>query len=127
MNNLTDLEICKRVAEIDGHDWHNHYTMGGSIIIKKYNVHSAPDVFFKQFNPLTDDALCFQLMVKYEVERVCEPYDFIGWHYHCLNSNKIEKITERTHFGDGEYTKDLTPNKAICLAIINAHCGENNG
>ena len=77
MNELTDLQICKRIAEIEGHETLpcDEYQEGDFYIV--INDHG------EDYNPLTDDALCFQLMVK--------------------------------------YVYDDSPNKAICLAIIEAH------
>ena len=66
-------------------------------------------------------------MVKYEVERKWEPYDFIGWSYYSTKAKGCVHITERTYWGKGDLTDDISPNKAICLAIIEAHKDSNNG
>jgi len=109
--------ICKRVGEIVGYKVTGMLQNG-----QQFGYFNGTQYFV--FNPLEDDGLCFQLMVKYEVERSYEPYDFIGWSYRCSCSlykedNKI--VLERTYFGKGEETPDISPNKAICLAIIEAH------
>ena len=57
------------------------------------------------YNPLTDDALCFQLMVKYEVQPWLDGDGSGNW---CATINN-------------EIGRDFSPNKAILLAIIEAH------
>lgn len=119
MKELTDLELCKRIAEIEGVGKIHFSDVEG------YEHHlyidDDEDKWAYYINPLVDDALCFQLMVKYDVIREWEPYDFIGWNYHSQKDKGCERITERTYFGKGEKTPDITPNRAICLAIIKAH------
>ena len=82
----TDLEICKRIAEIDG-------------------IHVS-NVEADMYNPLTDDALCFRLMVKYKI-------DFC---------NYINDVYAGVSFGN-EF-QNRSPNHAICLAIIAANEAE---
>ncbi len=57
---MDDLEICKRIAEIEGLKTWQH--PNGELYI---DAESYEKMYI--FNPLTDDALCFQLMVKYKV------------------------------------------------------------
>ena len=118
LSNLTDLEICKRIAEIEGKDFYLLESGGDTYPLIKVWQDSVlkdkcvPKRFFeaRDYNPLADDALCFKLIVKYKVE-IC--YD-----------DKDVSIYED---GDRKYiaisTKSFTdkPNKAICLAIIEAH------
>tara|TARA_R110002051_G_scaffold301683_1_gene369645 strand:+ start:740 stop:991 length:252 start_codon:yes stop_codon:yes gene_type:complete len=83
---MTDLEICKRIAEIEG--------------ISDY-------IFINyDYNPLTDKALCFDLMVKHKV-------DTEWWG---------DELGAYIPVNDGEI-HDKNPQKAICLAIIEAHKG----
>ena len=96
---MDDLEICKRIAEIDecidihennGNIWH----------VKDYET--------LKFNPLTDDGLCFRLMVKFEVRPAfTECPAGTGKAYYA-------------DFNDGSGVTDYceTPNVAVCLAII---------
>jgi len=64
---MNDLEICKRIAEIDGafkstHDGIHvtaYFTVGCGVHTYESTIHG--------YNPLTDDALCFQLIEKYKV------------------------------------------------------------
>ena len=57
MSELTDLEICKRIAEIEGIDYSFH---------KAVNALAYTDEFDEVlwYNPITDDALLNQLIFK---------------------------------------------------------------
>jgi len=94
---MTDLEICKRIAEIEGETIEHIY---------KYVlfISRTEDVY----NPLTDKAMCFDLMVKYKVS-VFHEYDYAA--VVCCDSGEAV----------GGVTLTESPNKAICLAIIEAH------
>ena len=107
MSNLTDLEICKRIAEIEGYQSIDNNSMFAQSHRIKIVVHGEGRTLL--YNPLTDDALCFRLMVKYtafpegtgnDTFRACV----------CNWQNKPEYYR-----ATGE-----TLNKAICLAIIEA-------
>lgn len=62
MSNLTDLEICKRVAEIEGVKID---VLGGKVILDEMinNVR----IRLTEYNPITDDALWVNLILKHEV------------------------------------------------------------
>ncbi len=92
---MIDLEICKRIAEIEG--------VG---VFEDRGFQLTRSVSYEQYNPLTDDALCFQLMVKY----------FVSVDY---NHTRLTKEYIAT-CPDG-YGYNSNPNKAILLAIIEAH------
>ena len=102
MNKLADLEICKRIAEIEG------------LMFCTGNRYARIEIWldgkvykYKKFNPLTDDALCFKLMVKYEVSLTYGDY--------AVNA---EILIEREG-GDYSFTSQAyCPKRAICLAII---------
>ena len=95
---MNDLKICARIAEIDkGAGWLSSMLSDRDIAARGW-----------EYNPLTDDALCFQLMVKYDV--YVEPSDKNAYMMH----EDGYPINEVVHF-------DGTLNKAICLAIIEAH------
>ncbi len=83
---MTDLEICKRIAEIEG--------------IHVSNVDAG------MYDPLTDKALCFDLMVKYDVR--VEPSDCNAW---LDNEDGYPECEVIHHEG--------TLQEAICLVIIN--------
>lgn len=101
MKNLTDLEICKRIAEIEDKEIVSENA--SSVNVKDHNpLLCMPTVY--QYNPLVDDALCFQLMVKYEVE-----LDFT--HYAAgIGLSRLD--------GGECIIAEKNPSRAICLAII---------
>ena len=60
LNDLTDLEIRKEIAEIEGKKVHeDNSQLTGFALLDSES--------YECFNPLTDKALCFDLMVKYGV------------------------------------------------------------
>ena len=90
---MNDLDICKRMGEIEGVE-----LLGPN----KLNYKPANKRCVELYNPLTDDALCFQLMIKYRIDfstLECSGKHYVSW---ALGGNLI----------------DENPNKAICLAII---------
>lgn len=104
---MDDLTICKKVAEIEGFKL--------SITSSKKGVWASmlDNNCYDWFNPLTDDALCFRLMVKYDVN-VVSPFRLGGvikWEAQIF-SDECEHVT---------CVCDEYLNKAICLAIIEAH------
>tara|TARA_R110002111_G_scaffold74952_1_gene119063 strand:+ start:638 stop:949 length:312 start_codon:yes stop_codon:yes gene_type:complete len=101
MTELKDLEMCKKIAEIEGID----YFESDGIISSQNELGQC-----REYNPLTDDALCFQLMVKYEVS--------VDSHYGVVRINPNN--ANRPQLSQISYM-DITINKAICLAIIEAH------
>lgn len=97
---MNDLDICKRIAEIEGVDFR---VQNGKVLPEnpaKINMSTMTDVY----NPLADDALCFRLMVKHQIE-VVPAWDRVG--------TLSGIITVRGYLEN--------PNKAICLVIIEAH------
>lgn len=110
MNELTDIEICKRIGEIE--------KLNGDFGTHRSGVYGRrfADGSFKQYNPLTDDALNHQLMIKYKV--------LITWNPH-INNNctaVIDGTSEDLPFPFAiSDCNDKLPSKAICLAIIEAH------
>ncbi len=104
---MTDLEICKRIAEIHIGEL---FTMSDSV----YWTSDKND----EFNPLTDKALCFDLMVKHEIEVMFD--DDNGG---CMTSFFFRKSD--THISP-ICTGDKNPQRAICLAIIEKYEAEND-
>ena len=101
MNELTDLEICQRIAEIEGR------VISGVGSLNVFVKCEPSLIGNEQYDPLTDDALCFKLMVKYEVSLTYGEY--------AVNA---EILIEKE---DGEHsfsTQAYCPRRAICLAII---------
>ena len=115
MSELTDLEICKRIGEIE--------SLNGDFGTHLNGAHGRRyiDGSFKYYNPLTDDALCFQLTKKY---RVSIDY-FEDWQ----RQGEDKDVLARLEIGLGIHAlgtvdfckNDDSLNKAICLAIIEAH------
>ena len=94
---MNDLEICKRIAEIEGVDYEvNHW---GDVVSTNVGLR-------KFYNPLTDKTQCFDLMVKYQVsiEPQFDGFDLTYAHINCKHA-----------------VLDENPQRAICLAIIEAH------
>ncbi len=87
---MTDLEICKRIAEIE-----------------KIHVSNAE---CGMYDPLTEKALCFDLMVKYKVEIEWCGNECATWIY---NEDGYPEYKVLHHDG--------TLQQAICLAIIEAN------
>ena len=101
---MNDLEICKRIAEIEGCiDIHEN---NGNIWHKK-------DYETLKYNPLTDDALCFQLMVKYDCDLMSpyRPNNDTSWECQIFPDDCFDAVSIHND----------SPNKAICLSIIEAH------
>ena len=97
---MNDLEICKRIAEIEN----EHIT---EVICSDGNWLCAE--YCEEYNPLTDDALCFKLMVKYKVDVIQFSTKLNARIYADPEDEPISNVT------------DKNPNKAICLAIIEAN------
>jgi hypothetical protein len=108
---LTDLEICRRIAKIEGfktcaHEGYEICTYTGEKPKNFLGFHFIP------YNPLENDALCFRLMVKYNVS---------FWQ----NEDKgmfCAKVRD-PEFGVVRVKK---PNVAICLAIIESKVKSND-
>tara|TARA_R110000822_G_scaffold128482_1_gene264290 strand:- start:72 stop:386 length:315 start_codon:yes stop_codon:yes gene_type:complete len=99
--------ICKRIAEIEGLRVSKDVKpqCGGAYASAHID---KPYGSYKVYNPLTDDALCFKLMIKYRIDFGTLEYSgkhCVSW---ALDGNLIEE----------------NPNKAICLAIIEANKGK---
>ncbi len=114
---MNDLEICKRIAEIEGIkniievDAINPY-----IGILDGTISSlSPAELIGKFDPLTDDALCFRLMVKHGVI-VFHRYEndiLICWAEHSDGTGEIGKPIFAPAGSDLEAVK-----QCACLAII---------
>ncbi len=112
---MNDLEICKRIAEIKGYKTKELPDGIKSIGIVIINQHpQSEDDCFAWYNPLTNDALCFQLMVEYRV--FIDPNTCTGYTLACSIDDRLN-IADLTNVA----VVAETPNKAICLAIIKAH------
>lgn len=105
---LTDLEIRKAISMIV---LVKQFPLAKSIEFDKiqncYWVESAGFTSWPLLNPLEDDALCFQLMTRYEISL---NYDFKGCtnRYVCFHDKHIAT----------ELSRAETASKAVCLAVI---------
>jgi len=116
MKQLTDLEICKCIAEIeDIYYMETKYTDRDNFLglVSAPDGSGTPPELIGEYNPLTDDALCFQLMVKYDI-------DFIS-PYRPHGDIKYEAEMFINNYSNTVNAYDENPNKAICLAIIEAN------
>ena len=109
MNDLTDLEICKRIAEIEGYRVSTDVRPScGSAYANIY-----PDNCYGNYNPLTDKALCFDLMVKYMCYfKIQSDENLTSIYVHDLEAMSPQDLLC--------IVKDPDPQRAICLAIIEA-------
>ena len=101
---MNDLDICRRIAKIEG------LRVSKDVKPKCGSVYANiyPNDCYGNYNPLTDNALCFQLMIKYKLSLFAPEGEQTNWD--CI----IIDI----------FTCDENPNKAICLAIIEANKGK---
>jgi hypothetical protein len=106
---MKDLEICKRIAEIEGVTVRDT----GEDLIWTKCPRSALEPKYDDYNPLTDGDLCFQLMVKYDCDLMSpyRPNNDTHWECQIFADDCFDAVSI---FND-------SPNKAICLAIIEAH------
>ena len=99
MNELTDLEICKRIAEIenkgDCFNWFDTFAIRTEMYAER-----------EEYNPLTDDALLNQLIFKYEIS--------ISFNF-CL----ISMITNKQY--EMNFTDIPSLKRKCLLLIIKAH------
>lgn len=105
MDKLTDLQICKRIAEIEGYTLNTDWGVADkdSVLI------NVLDDKFTIYNPLTDKALCFDLAFKGKIDLIFNDGGSASAYY-----SKKHCVTD----GDGK--------RAICLAYIAKH-EANNG
>ena len=122
---MNDLTICKKIAEIEGETVSVKFEWDDNLRTALYYGTEFEDRK-PEYNPLTDDALLWRLAKKY---RVSIEY-FAEWQRQSAESDAIAHIeigegiwcAASIYFRDG----DDSLNKAICLAIIEAHKDNNN-
>ena len=103
MKDLSDLAICKRIAEIEGKKvvGENYASVSIEIFCPTLEIPAH-----QQYNPLTDDALNLQLRDKHCVEVAYDGYCLIFDEEHFVVIVSIE----------WDNVKGI--NKSACLAII---------
>jgi len=101
---MNDLEICKRIAEIEGE---YDLVMNNVESNNKHLVHVQTKLSLLSFyNPLTDDALCFQFVVELQLR---------------VMYTECPAGTGKAYFvGDGINQTDYcdTANRAVCMAKL---------
>ena len=108
---MNDLEICKRIADIEKIYYiETKYSDGVNFLglVNEPDGCGTPPELIGEYNPLTDDALCFQLMVKHKITMNWHTAEYKAW---VMIKAKSYSVTART------------PNKAICLVIVEANNG----
>ena len=104
---MNDLEICKRIAEIEGFAVELTRKKGYGFVLEYNGSH------FRKYNPLRDDDICFKLSKKYNVSIM---------HYEEHSTARIWDDPEDNPIADvSDINNDTSLNKAILLAIIEAH------
>ena len=112
MTELTGLEICKRIAEIEDID----FQIQNKKILPKDPANAIKDKLTDVYNPLTDKALCFYLTIKYKIELT----PMKGGHFLATPIKKYDVYgAPDMYLNKGYGNKD--PQRAICLAIIEAN------
>ena len=114
MNELTDLQIIKRIAEIEGLINHIYFNKVQVDRTQNKSIETSW-IGWEDYNPLTDDGLCFRLIIKHDIVRVWESYDQLGWYYTDLQ-NYLNTTGNREVFLVDEHGE----NKSALLAIIEA-------
>ena len=107
MSDLTDLELCKRIADIENVTVRDT----GEELEWVKCPKSAIEPKYDDYNPLTDDALCFHLMVKYDVN-IDRYHD---------SAFILSEYTDRPHKSNVSFAIDMNVNRAILLAIVEAN------
>jgi len=108
---MTDLEICKRIAEIEGLSEHRFRNYCNAEYDDECRLISVD-----HYNPLTDKALCFDLMVKYDVVFL-DDEAYAG----CESGAGPES---GGYYCEGYGVSKSSPQRAICLAIIDKMSGK---
>jgi hypothetical protein len=109
MNELTDLEICQSIAEIEGR------VISGVGSLNVFVKCEPSLIGNEQYDPLTDDALWVQLIDKYNVSINTHP-----WNSSVKQCYIIKQVKSKMIIGQTFSINDLGLKKAACLAIIDS-------
>ena len=113
MNELDDLSICKRIAEIEGVTVNVKFEWDDNLDTKLFYGTEFQDRK-PEFNPLTDDGLCKRLVVIHNIE--LSPLFNGEW---CASEIKHYTFDEDPIYGTQAIDKIY--NKAAMLCIISVH------
>lgn len=107
MKELTDIEICQRIAEIEG------IVTGITLhrVVELIPVGTRGATTSRHYNPLLDNALCFKLMLKYKISVEVQ---------HVLGDD-LEDLMYYVHIDCQHAILRDDIRLAICLCIIEAH------
>jgi len=100
---MDDLELTRKIADIEGLYNHVSETKPKHVMVRDSSISWI--IRFVEYNPLTDDALCHKLMIKYKVN---------------LRFYIDGSMCAFTVFSSDGFINE-NPNRAICLAIIESH------
>lgn len=105
MNDLSDNEIIGALISISG-------AKSAGMLMNGIQLWNWSGTTWQGFDALVDDALCFQLMVKYDCDLISpyRPNNDTHWECQIFTDNCADAVSI---YND-------SPNKAICLAIIEA-------
>jgi hypothetical protein len=106
MNTLTELEICISLADIMGFE----YRVQNAKVLPDDPANVITCKLTDVFNPLTDKALLFDLVVSEGIVRAHSTST--GWCYHPACRTCPDEIFTTASYGE---------EKAACLAIITKH------
>lgn len=101
MSKLTELEVCRKMAELEG--LVSHIAGNVECAENHYAAKAIDGVVYetsRPYNPITGKALCFELMVKYGIDF----FNINGVFY--ASDNKSVCVNSDN------------PGRAICLAIL---------
>lgn len=114
---MNDLEIERQIADIENiHYMKTKYKENNFLALVSENDFSGtPPEMIGKYSPLTDNALCFHLMVKHQVDLEHET-DGGDYSHHRYVASLIDKTKYKRVYG---FCKD-SPNRAILLAILKA-------
>jgi hypothetical protein len=118
MDDLTDLQICKRIAEIECHVvWDGINNFPDKFYICELSPTDGGE-YAQEYNPLTNDALRMRLIDKYNVNIKSHPQSPSAKWYSCqsVNNGKVSMCNAEFNNLDG-----IGDAKAALLAIIEAH------
>ena len=105
---LTDLEICKRIAEIEGFTVCNVVADSLITINKPYTIEGIATTIESFYKPLTDDLILMPLAFKYKVS-IC------WWNMSCTIVDASGNILSEVLFSN------IKLSRAILVCIIEAN------
>ncbi|TQF66193.1 hypothetical protein [Pseudoalteromonas luteoviolacea] len=109
---LNDFEICKLIADLKSL---NTYKQSGQVRVV---VENGEDYYF---NPIENETQALSLVLEFKVLRGYEPYDLLGFHWYIHDAHNKVHILEYDY---NRVNKRISPQKAICLAIVGAYYGK---